>query len=217
MRRLLGILLNGVTIISALLFMTTLLLWGRSQWATDNVERVRDWREGQVLHTDARALISGRAGVWLIWMRTQRASPGPFWERQRQDAEEVGDRPRWKWLESPAAPAAAAPVPNPDVHPWGPLRLEFRDDRIISRTSRWRGVWVPYWVVAIPAAGVPVVIGLSRRLLCHRRRRRAERARRCESCGYDLRATPDRCPECGTVAAPATAQEARLPGPGAGT
>ena len=55
-------------------------------------------------------------------------------------------------------------------------------------------VAVPYWSLWILTALLPVRWLWGRHV--HRRR---SHAGRCCSCGYDLRATPDRCPECGTV------------------
>jgi hypothetical protein len=63
-------------------------------------------------------------------------------------------------------------------------------------SCRWftRGygfIGVPLWVVAILTAITPAL----------KIRRRYSRAYvgLCATCGYDLRATPDRCPECGTI------------------
>jgi hypothetical protein len=59
-------------------------------------------------------------------------------------------------------------------------------------------VMVPYWALALPFAVAPALSlrGSIRRKQQARRRRAA----RCPACGYDLRGTPGRCPECGTFA-----------------
>ena len=57
---------------------------------------------------------------------------------------------------------------------------------------------VPCWALAIPLAVLPG-ISVSRGLR-HRRKKRMQQGGLCVHCGYDLRATPGRCPECGAAA-----------------
>jgi hypothetical protein len=53
---------------------------------------------------------------------------------------------------------------------------------------------IPYWLVVLVAALLP---GRSVVRYGRYRYRRAFKPGVCRSCGYDLRASPDRCPECG--------------------
>lgn len=62
----------------------------------------------------------------------------------------------------------------------------------------WR-VGMPYWFAVLAGAGLGVIC-----LRGWRDERRAYRLRHglCPVCRYDLRATPDMCPECGTAVEP---------------
>jgi hypothetical protein len=64
--------------------------------------------------------------------------------------------------------------------------------------------WLPVGLLMIP----PMTW-----LVTERRRRRRPRRGRCAKCGYDLRATPGRCPECGTRTVAGMPQVASLTAP----
>jgi predicted RNA-binding Zn-ribbon protein involved in translation (DUF1610 family) len=114
-----------------------------------------------------------------------------------------------------------------DVHVWRQVGLTKTDDLSVTRgriavshgyadgrTDRWEFrafksdadlpakrfgfgwgkdyLVAPLWAIVGFSATAPVLV------VALRFRRSALRTSLCPSCGYDLRATPDRCPECGT-------------------
>jgi hypothetical protein len=75
-------------------------------------------------------------------------------------------------------------------HPWP---REFN----LPPKPAYAGCWqidTPYWIWVLMAALLPMNWCWHAIVLARRRR-----ANRCIACGYDLRATVDRCPECGRM------------------
>ena len=80
----------------------------------------------------------------------------------------------------------------------------------LGQTRRWGAgsmnrsfaLLLPGWFII----GILAALPTSFLLRCRARTRQARlRSGRCPTCGYDLRATPQRCPECGTVTEPTAA------------
>jgi hypothetical protein len=59
-----------------------------------------------------------------------------------------------------------------------------------------QGLLIPSWFAVSVTAVMPTIT-----IFKMLRKRRRSRDGFCAKCGYDLRATPDRCPECGAVPA----------------
>ena len=84
-----------------------------------------------------------------------------------------------------------------------PRRIALLGDRLIA--FRWPtghkeyALWLPMWQPLVFSLSLPV--WWLHREVRERRNRRNSATQICVGCGYDLRATPERCPECGKTAA----------------
>jgi hypothetical protein len=174
-RRARRILVNATTVLSFLFCVATVVVWVRSYWWTTTLGRYSRPYDGAALHTYECALRPGRLTVIdSLWGRGGDAATSYAVVDERVEN--------------------FTPSPDVDVVHLGFGWVSYLTPPDMASSSV-RGMSVPYWAVAIGLA-VPPALACRRRAR-HRVARRATGL--CPTCGYDLRATPDRCPECGNA------------------
>jgi hypothetical protein len=191
-------LLNIATTISLLMCLVTVVCWARSYSRSDYVAYARQF-ETELRTTPDRSmgrtdhfLGSERGAVHLE--RTTSPPPADF---------------AWSPPEvPPGLRAGSEPLAVRDrlaeFHDLGHRCGKFGFIVHETPAPTWRAAFVPphtrtalvvpHWFAAALFATAPV------RWINRRRLKRGFARGLCPTCGYDLRATPERCPECGAVA-----------------
>jgi hypothetical protein len=189
--------LNLLTALSLALFATACVLWVRSFVTQDGVELVR----GELV---ARRFSLESWKVWSGW-RGELAVSWVYCGEPVYDDEEArqlgwsGENGRWRV----AFPDEAGMYSRPDhgLTRWG-FGSERHDSTTVPPHSKARGEVSKHWTLMVPWAVPAAVLAALPALRGAAAWRRARRiaAGLCRRCGYDLRATPARCPECGAAA-----------------
>ena len=170
--------------------------------------QVYRYRENLVLKT-ALGVESGAGGLRFYY----RTRPDSY-ERARRLANQYGSRgfARHRGVGTPAQYPSGHLMARPDASFWRRhgviLNRGYAPDLVIRYAQNY--IWsltVPAWLAVacfliVPVSSVPRLVRTLKRR--HRRRRG-----QCQDCGYDLRASLVRCPECGAGIARGTETSAQ--------
>ena len=173
------ILVKAATALSAVLFVASLILWVRSCFVGDLIRHM-----GEDVIPSTSYFITSRTGSLSI-SRYEQTSRDPAIGGGRYPPGFSSER--WDcWADPLRWPTGT--IPN---------RLGFAAEHQRRAEGDEYTLVVPYYALTFALLMPPLLWWVR-----VRRRARAAAGLRCPACGYDLRATPDRCPECGQAAPP---------------
>ena len=170
-----------LTFLSLLLFVATLIYWFRSRSHLDEFYRYRPLSYRSVWS------VEGRIYIFIF------SAPRPFWGEASMgtSTEDLPLRLKFKYNVAIS-------------HRFGPFGYTHTTSTNPSLVKATGYIFMfPHWllVLILPIAPALALRGYFR----HRSTRFRLAHGLCLRCGYDTRATPDRCPECGHQKSPAAA------------
>lgn len=178
-------------VVTGVALCVTAALWGRSRfggdefwWRNHNIidaeQNYYDYRGAWLDFADGAVLVAIEAGhEWQPWGTRPRVNSFDYERFTLAEVRSISEiDPYWDdWSVGAAG-----------------LRFSLCHSHGTGTYGTTRELRIPFWLIST------ILLVLSRRRFLNRR----PRPGRCQSCGYDLRATPHRCPECGTIASEPT-------------
>ena len=177
MKRALRILLNSLTVLSLLICLATVVMWVRGNWFFEVLS-----------HREESSVWTLRIGMAHASLECERGpSPGPFGFSRASYTADFESFEKFAFLDR-----SRTTVIDGD---WRHVGFSYHSERHTwqgVRTTFSTRIGISYWLIVLLKLILPA---------WRIRLRKRHRPGVCPKCRYDLRATPDRCPECGTIPA----------------